>query len=231
MSSETRLREAIQDSLKEFRDQHAAALDAVVGNVIEAAVAGCASEREADLAGIARLLEGIRALDEAQSITEVLDALADHASREAERVAILIVRGDRIRGWRLTGFGPETPDARSLDLGLDGVGVIVEAVRMKMPKTSGPELSGFGFAPVPTGRAGLAVPIEVGGQVVAAVYADDAVAQPRAVPSAWPEVVEILARHAGRCLEALTALRATAVAQPAVAAGSSSEDAAVERLS
>lgn len=286
MSIESRLREAIQDSLKQLREQHAAALDAVVNTFIEAAVADCeaevaearaqaeasahqtletslagakaeadqvlasalqearaeadaalaasvssarALEREADLAGISRLLDATKALDEASSLTEVLDALTLQAAREADRVAVLLVRGDRLRGWRLAGFGDDAPDARSVELTLDDPGVIVEAVRSKSPKTAGPELSGLGFAPLPTGRAALAVPVEVGGRVVAVVYADDA-ASASAVPSAWPEVVEILARHAARCLEALTVLHAGA-APPTASSSSASEGTAVGKVS
>jgi hypothetical protein len=53
---------------------------------------------------------------------------------------------------------------------------------------------------------GLAVPVIVGGRVVAVVYADGVAHDGREqiVPSSWPEVIEILARHAARCLEALT---------------------------
>jgi hypothetical protein len=287
MSSESRLREAIQDSLKQLREQQAAALDAVVNTFIEAAVADSeaevaearaqaetsahqmleaslakakaeadealagalqearaeadtalaasvssarALEREADLAGISRLLDATRGLDEASSLTEVLDALALYAAREADRVGVLLVRGDRLRGWRLAGFGDEAPDARSVDLPLEGASVIVEAVRSKSPKTAGPELSGFAFAPLPTGRAALAVPVEVGGRVVAVVYADDAAPRSGTVPSAWPEVVEILARHAGRCLEALTVLR-TGAAQPTASNSSASEGTVMGKVS
>ena len=56
---------------------------------------------------------------------------------------------------------------------------------------------------------GLAVPVIVGGRVVAVIYADGVTldGHERAVPSGWPEVIEVLARHAGRCLEALTTQR------------------------
>jgi vacuolar-type H+-ATPase subunit E/Vma4 len=302
MTSESRLREAIQDSLKQLREQHAAALDAVVNTFIEAAVADCeaeiaearaqaeasahqtletslaeartdadqalagalrearaeanqalagalqeaqseadtalavsvssarALEREADLAGISRLLDATRALDEASSLTDVLDTLTERAAHEADRVGVLLVRGDRLRGWRLTGFGDEAPDARSVELTLDDAGIIVEAVRSKSAKTAGPELSGFGFAPLPAGRAALAVPVEVGGRVVAVVYADDAASESGTVPSAWPEVVEILARHAARCLEALTVLH-TGAAPPPASTSSASEGTVVGNVS
>ena len=64
----------------------------------------------------------------------------------------------------------------------------------------------------PPDRVGLAIPIAVGGQVVAILYADDAGRQAPVVPSAWPEIAELLARHAGRCLEVVTAAHAAALA-------------------
>ncbi len=63
----------------------------------------------------------------------------------------------------------------------------------------------------PPGRVGLAVPISVGGRAVAILYADDAGDRAPIVPSNWPELAEILARHAGRCLELLTISRASAL--------------------
>jgi hypothetical protein len=64
---------------------------------------------------------------------------------------------------------------------------------------------------MPPGRVGLAVPIAVSGRAVAILYADDAVDRPPIVPSNWPELAEILARHAGRCLELMTISRASAL--------------------
>src|SRR5581483_8474029 len=72
------------------------------------------AEREAaDLGGDIRLLEAIRALDRARSLSETLDTLAGCAGREAARVAVLLVRGEHLRGWRFIGFGADldgTPD-------------------------------------------------------------------------------------------------------------------------
>jgi hypothetical protein len=58
---------------------------------------------------------------------------------------------------------------------------------------------------------GLAVPVIVGGRVVAVLYGDGLSAEGRtpSVPNTWPEVIEILARHAARCLEALTVQKTT----------------------
>lgn len=171
-----------------------------------------AAERETALAGPTRLLEAVRALDEARSLTDVLDALVHHASREADRVALLLIRNDRLRGWRFRGFDGEVPDAREVDMSLEGGGLIVEAVRAKRAKAASAELSGFAFAPAPPGRAALAAPIEIGGRIVAVLYADDAAAS-QASPelTGWSHMVEILARHAGRSLESLTARRVEAL--------------------
>jgi hypothetical protein len=60
---------------------------------------------------------------------------------------------------------------------------------------------------------GLALPILVGGRAVALLYVDDGNKETPLVPSNWPEQAEILTRHAGRCLEALTLARANGFAQ------------------
>jgi hypothetical protein len=170
-----------------------------------------AAERESAIAGPTRLLEAVRALDEARSLTDVLDALVHHAAREADRVALLLIRNDRLRGWRFSGFDGEVPDAREVDMSLEGGGLIIEAVRAKRAKAASAELSGFSFAPTPAGRAALAAPIEIGGRIVAVLYADDAASQGSNEPTGWSHMVEILARHAGRSLESLTARRVEAL--------------------
>ena len=65
------------------------------------------------------------------------------------------------------------------------------------------------FTTLPRGVHALAAPVLVGGQVMAVVYGDDAERRPAA---AWRESLELLARHAGHCLEVLTAGRAAQLA-------------------
>ncbi len=65
---------------------------------------------------------------------------------------------------------------------------------------------------LPAGRAGLAVPLTVGGRTVAILYADDGGNKVPVVPSSWPEIAEILARHAGHRLEVLTVSHSAALA-------------------
>ncbi len=75
------------------------------------------------------------------------------------------------------------------------------------------------FARLPADRAGLAVPILVGGQSVAVLYADDATAAPPEAPASWPEAIQVLAAHASACLEQITAVRTAQALQQVSASG------------
>ena len=66
------------------------------------------------------------------------------------------------------------------------------------------------FAELPPGRELLAVPVQMSGQVVAVLYADQGTTQ-SAGNLLWPMSLELMARHAARCLEAITAYRAAQV--------------------
>jgi hypothetical protein len=175
-----------------------------------------AGEREAEMAGFARLVESVRGLDGATSLSEVLDALALAAARETARAAVVVVKGEHVVGWRLSGFGARDAQPKSVDLPLGESGVIGMAVTSSRAATTRTGAAdGPGFEHLPEDRTGLAMPVLVGGRVVAVVYADgvDGGSTDQVVPSPWPEAIEILARHAGRCLEALTAQKvATPVA-------------------
>ena len=158
-----------------------------------------------------RLLASVGALDEAASLGQVLDMLADRAAGEAPRVAVLVVQGTRVCGWRFVGF-PNIRDAPSVDLAVDESGLIGRAIR-EGRACSGPVGPGApagslpAFAASPAHRATQAVPVRVGGRVTAVVYADEAAQSSERLPTSWASAIQILARHAGHCLEVLTALR------------------------
>jgi hypothetical protein len=174
------------------------------------------AHRNQELACTDRMVMAFRELDGARSLTEVLTLLADKAAGEAGRSAILIVAGSTLRGWVLRGLGNVDPTS---------LVVPIEPYTVFGLATSHHEAVSTAEAPVgadgdplsklldaPSGCAGLAVPIAVGGRIVAILYADDGGTPAPIVPSTWPELVEILARHAGRCLEVLTLTRSAGVA-------------------
>jgi hypothetical protein len=180
----------------------------------KAAVAAArVGEREEALASISRLLDGVRRLDNARSLSELLDVLTDAAAQEAPRAAVLVLKGERVHGWKVRGFGARDEQPKTVDMSLAEAGVVGYAVgagRTVTTRDGQSAASGPGFATLPPDRMGLAVPMIVGGRVVAVVYADSVGpdgADPT-VPNGWPECVEVLARHAARCLETLTVQRA-----------------------
>ena len=173
-----------------------------------------AADRQEELACSDRMLAAFRRLDDARSLTEVLGVLADQAEREIGRAALLLVTGSRLRGWEWRGIaGSDAP----VDVPVDPETVFGRAIATGLPVSTSDAPLGSDGDPLaarlttPPGRAGLAVPISVGGRAVAILYADDACERTPVVPSNWPELAEILARHAGRCLELLTISRATAL--------------------
>jgi len=162
-----------------------------------------------------RLVEAIGAIDHARSLSEILDTLASAAGREAARAGVLLVRRGRLRGWRFVGFGAPLDEAPDIECPLDEAGVVADAVRTGAAAS----LEGFSpagappFADSPLGRDALALPVAIGGQIVAVLYADQGSGPPDSAgaPAAWQATLEIIARHAARCLEAVTAFRTAKV--------------------
>ena len=188
------------------RSEHETAFTTVCAEAQEAATA-FSQAVEVQLTVAARLLESVRALDGATSLTEVLDALTVSAAKEAGRAAILVVKGDRLLGWRTAGFGPLDREPRSIESSTSDVGALAAAVNTSRPAVlgSGSVLAAPAFSQLPPDRPGLAVPLLVAGRPVAVLYADTGEATPAS--SAWTSPVEVLVRHAGRCLEAMTVSR------------------------
>jgi hypothetical protein len=144
-------------------------------------------------AAAARLVESVRALDHARTLGELLDYLVVSAGREAERAAVFVARDDRFQGWRLVGFPPDAPAAKSIDLGVA-------------------ELDPPSFARTTEARDFITLPIEMGGSTVAILYADTAAG--RHDLERWHAVLEVLTRHVARALEAMTVTRASGLMLP-----------------
>ena len=174
-----------------------------------------AEARATERAAGERLVDAVRAIDRARSLSEILDTLASCAGREAARISVLLVRGGQLRAWRSIGFDSALDNASALELPLDASGIIAEAVRTgeAIFANSGHGAMAPSFARLSPGCEMLAVPIAMSGQVVAVLYADQAAeevagnghTQSRVV---WPVILEVLTRHATRALEVITAFRA-----------------------
>src|SRR5262249_10499463 len=167
--------------------------------------------RAVDHTGRERLLDAVRTIDRSRSLTEVFDALAAAAGREAPRAAVLLVRDAALRTWRFTGFSSSANPPHDTELTLQQSGVVGQAVTSLTP-VSADRTEPMASAPfdLPDGRRRIAVPLAMSGHAVAVVYADEGPTDdPEQGPAAgWEAAVEILARHGARALEVLTAFKA-----------------------
>src|SRR5262245_59487954 len=155
-----------------------------------------ARDRQAEMAGVNRLLESIRGLDGAATQAEVLDALALAAGRETSRAAVLVPRGERLQGWKLSGFGSRDSHPKAVDLNLNDAGLLglaLSTTRSATTHDAPSPLAGPGFEPLAADRMGFAVPVVATGKVVAIVYADGASVESsdQDTPAGWPEVIEV----------------------------------------
>ena len=152
-----------------------------------------------------RLLGAFRALDEAQSLTDLLAATVTGAAAEAPRAAMFVAQGAELREWPVAGI-------RSLDGGPSSAagakaGVLGEALRGRRPAATraGNGAAAPSFASVGTTGAALAVPLVLDGVPVAILYADEGTDGHSDRP--WQPSVEMLGRHAAACAASLTAVR------------------------
>lgn len=184
-----------------FEAEHASAMEAARASSIPAAPAA----PPAPAINTTGLLDAIRAIDDAGSLSDALAASVRGAALEAPRAALFIVNGTELQEWPVPGI--PTVHAGTMSVDAREAGVLGDALRQQEPVTSngngGP--SAPAFASLPPGRVALAVPLMLGGRPVAVLYADEG-ADGQAPPS-WQELVQILGRHASAYVAYLTAVR------------------------
>jgi len=135
------------------------------------------------------LMDAVRSIERARSLTEILDALVGGATSDACRADVWLLRGGGLHRWRAaatTDEGPAEPATSS-----EVHRIIADAARMNA---------------VASADGALAVPIAIGGDVVAVLVAQPSDA-PRSNDERRTANVELLTRFAARSLEALTAFK------------------------
>lgn len=167
---------------------------------------------EGGLDGAARLLAALRLVDDSTSLKGILDTLGRSAAAEALKVAVLVVEGDTLRRSADHGF---LPGAAPADVPIDSFSVLARAVHERRRAA----LSSAAAAPrvdLPaalqpaTGSAAVILPVAIGNQVVAVVYAEGP-DRANGPSGPWAEHVEILTRHAASRLESMTSRRTVEV--------------------
>ncbi len=150
------------------------------------------------------LVDAIRALDEAATLSDVLSAAVRGAAEQAPHAAVFVLQGTELREWPVAGVAPVATGPLRSD-GRDA-GVIAEAMRRSQPAETG----SFGstapaFASLSPDGLALAVPLVLGGTPVAVLYADGP--GEGMAPGTWQDNVQILGRHAAACAASITAVR------------------------
>jgi hypothetical protein len=155
------------------------------------------------------LMDAVRTIERARSLTEILDALVSAASSDAWRPEVWLHRGGGLHRWRSPAAGDGTPGEPATSPQNDRI--IADALRTNA---------------VASADGAVAVPMAIGGAVVAVLVAHPREAgtnaEPgtanaeRRTPNDEPRTsnverrttnVELLTRYAARSLEALTAFK------------------------
>lgn len=173
-----------------------------------------AAARADAAARLQALAQACSTMDEAHTLSEVLDALSSGLASLAPRTAVLVFQHDRGRIWRRHGFAAEEA-AAATELRLPDhadLAAIIESAAPALVEAHDATGHVLGLADLAPGRQGFAVPVAIGGQSAALVYADGGDDHAELGPG-WTDAVEVVARHAARCLETLTAMRAAGYAR------------------
>jgi len=203
----------MQEEEARLREEHASRLREETA-AAQAVMGATHSRREIRVETLERLLGAVRRIDESDSLTGILGALIHGAAAETSRVAILLVDGYMFRTWDHLGFEEGTSPT---EMPIGGSGTLAAAVALRQssfvpPVIEGRESSVPAFMRVPAGHTGLVVPLAIGGEVVAVLYADDMFrSMEQEDAPLWTEEVELLARHAALRLENVTSVRTVEV--------------------
>ena len=179
---------------------------------------GVGGDAAGDAARVSQVLDAVRRLDEQTTLTSLLETLTDAAATCASRAALFVRVGGEMRGWRFTGFDATAGEDGTQGLNGGGSGFLGRAIDegralVLTPPPGEDELDWPpAFAALPPDRSAIAVPLSIGGQPMVALYADDAGREGPSTPAAWSDAIELLARHTGCCIEALTANHAAGLA-------------------
>ena len=162
----------------------------------------------------ARLMSAFRTLDDATSLGDILEQLAQSACQETGRTAVFLVNAGKLRGWRALGFPAEQPIVGS-DFAPAESDVVGRAVRLgaSQQHRNGDATRLPAFAQADGPRDALALPVQVGGSIIAVLHAD-AARTDRPEDPEWLDTIHAMTKHAGRVLEAMTVRQAAALWMP-----------------
>src|SRR5215467_5901242 len=169
MSLDDRLQRAI-DTLGEkfnekFRDELTRELQSLSEDLKAQAPPAPEPPPAPDNSAIFRLADAVRALDNATSLSDVLNTLATSAGNESARAGVFVVREGELRSVRLCEFPARYEDA-PIALPLGEAGVLSDAVAQRAVATSATSP----FDELPPDVNAIAIPLVLAGTPVAVLY-------------------------------------------------------------
>lgn len=165
MSDPAHLERLLSESLDQFTSSFKQLLGELRGGATAPAGSSAPVAAAASGAGTAELRAGFDRILGAANQTEIMQALLDGSTPFAGRSAILVVKGDRLNGWRGRGFTDEGASVRGLSL---DAGVASAAGALSSSATD----IIFGVLGKPAGGQAWLVPLLSRDRPVAALYAD-----------------------------------------------------------
>ena len=150
------------------------------------------------------LATGVRDLDDTRTLTQALDALVTHAA-VLGRAVLFVIDGDRLKSWKAVGI--DDADVRSVESSIRGSDLLARAIQDGQATRTSEDLPAPPFARASAQRAGLGVPVMIGGRAVAVLYVDHGDDDPQADVAADFVLIESLARHASAIIALRTAMR------------------------
>ena len=206
-SAQARAARAEVMTLQQERDRQVrAAIEASAQALAQIQIARAEAAAESD-ARVQELLDSLRSIDAATSLTHTLDALIAAARPQSDRVALFLLRGDTLRAWSHTGFEAMHEFGAQTEFAVAHAGMLADAVRSCTAQSC---VGADGRRPTFAGAAGasdafVAIPLILNGQAIGVLCGEHLAVgdSGRRLTS----VYEVLTRHSACVLESLTALR------------------------
>ena len=183
-----------------------AAVEASAQSLMQIQVARAEAAAESDTR-LQEMLDSLRSIDAATSLTHTLDALVSAARPQSDRVALFLLRGDTLRAWSHTGFEAMHEFGAQTEFAVAHAGMLADAVRTCAAQSC---VGADGRRPAFAGAAGqgdtfVAVPLMMNGQAIGVLCGEHLAATDSG--RRLTSVFEVLTRHSACVLESLTALR------------------------